>query len=233
MKRTICLLTVLALCLCMSMTAFADEFVPSIGYKDGPEIIKGEQEGKDVTDCLIVSTVKEAEDKVTDITQDDRNLLLEVYQELMNGQMKLPLEKEYVIRDLVDVSYKYNNCRTQEDHGDKPQELKEIGKTLTVVFDMDLAKDEKIIVLVYIENERARSAAGQWVPAEQVTNNGDGTLTVVFEDICPVAFVVEKDGPVADTGDDARDSLVWMAVAMVASAVGIVALIVLKAKKKR
>lgn len=232
MKKAICLLTVLALCLSLSMTAFATEFVASIGAKDGPEIVRGEQDGKDVTDCLIVSSIKEAADKVTDITQHDRDLLLEVYEQLMNGQMKLPLEKEYVIRDLVDISYKYNDCRTQEEHGDKLQELKEIGKTLTVVFDMDLAKDEKITVLVYIENERARSAAGEWVPVEQVTNNGDGTLTVVFEDICPVAFVVEKDGPVADTGDDARDSLVWMAVAMVASAVGIVALIVLRAKKK-
>ena len=233
MKRAICLLTVLALCLCMGVTAFADEFVPSISEKDGPEIVSGEQDGKDVTDCLIVTTIKEAVDKVTDITQQERNLLLEVYEKLMNGQMTLPLDKEYVIRDLVDVSYKYNSCRTQESHGDKAEELKAVDKDLTVVFDLGLAKDEKIIVMVYIENERARSASGQWVPAEQVTNNGDGTLTVVFEDICPVAFVVEKNGPVADTGDAARENLVWMAVAMVASAVGIVALIVLRAKKKR
>ncbi len=232
MKRTICLLTVLALCLCMSVTAFANEFVPSISYKDGAKIVRGEQDGKDVTDCLVVSTIKEAEDKVTDITQNDRDLLLEVYGKLMNGEMTLPLEKEYVIRDMVDISYKYNDCRTQESHDNKHEALKEVGKTLTVVFDMDLAKDEKIIVLVYIENEKARTAEGQWVPAEKVVNNGDGTLTVEFEDICPVAFVVEKTASIPETGDPIRSSIIWVGLALVVSAAGIITLIVLKAKKK-
>lgn len=44
MKKVICLLIVLMLCLSMAAPAFAaeDDFVPSIGYKDGPKIIKGE-----------------------------------------------------------------------------------------------------------------------------------------------------------------------------------------------
>lgn len=231
MKKIICMLTVLVLCLCMSVAAFADEFVPSISYKDGPRIVRAEQDDKDVTDCLVVSTVQEAEDQVTDITQYDRDLLLEVYEKLMTGEMTLPLEKEYVIRDLVDVSYKYENCRTQESHGNKPEALKEVGKTLTITFDMDLAKDEKIIVLTYIENPKARTTEGEWVPAENVVNNGDGTLTVEFEDICPVAFVVERTADVPVTGDAFRNNIVWIAVALVASAAGIVALIVLNKKK--
>ena len=43
MKNCICLLVALMLCLSMAVPAFAaeDNFVPSIGYKDGPEIVKG------------------------------------------------------------------------------------------------------------------------------------------------------------------------------------------------
>lgn len=233
MKKLICLLAVLALCLSMGIPAFAAEndFVPSIGYKDGPGIKEAEMGDKDVTDCLIVTTIKEAEDKVTDITQYDRDLLLDVYDKLMKDEMTLPLENDYVIRDLVDVSYKYNDCRTAEGHGNKPEELKAPGKTVTIIFDMGLDKDEKLIVMTYIENPKARTTEGTWVPVESVVNNGDGTLTVVFEDICPVAFVTELPDS-APTGDSARGPLGLFIGLMVLSAAAIVVLICLKGKKK-
>ena len=225
MKKFVCLLVVLMLCLSMAVPAFAaeDDFVPSIGYKDGPEIIKGEQEDKDVTDCLIVTTTKEAEEKSTDITQDDRDLLLDVYDKLMDDEMTLPVDGDYVIRDLVDVSYKDEDCRQKEDHGNKPEKLKEEGVTVTITFDMGVAPDEVIEVYVYID--------GQWVPVTSVVNNGDGTLTVVFEDICPVAFVT-KLGESAPTGDAARGQLGIFIGLMIFSAAAIVVILCLKGKKK-
>jgi hypothetical protein len=224
MKKVICLLIVLMLCLSMAAPAFAaeDDFVPSIGYKDGPEIIKGEQDEKDVTDCLIVTTIKEAEEKSTDITQDDRDLLLDVYDKLMNDEMTLPIECDYEIRDLVDVSYKYEDCRTAEGHGNKPEELKEEGVTVTITFDMGLCPREVLEVYVYID--------GQWVAVENVVNNGDGTLTVEFEDICPVAFVKTLCNA-APTGDAARNQLGIFIGLMVVSAAAIVVILCLKGKK--
>jgi hypothetical protein len=218
------LLIVLMLCLSMAAPAFAaeDDFVPSIGYKDGPEIIKGEQDEKDVTDCLIVTTIKEAEEKSTDITQDDRDLLLDVYDKLMNDEMTLPIECDYEIRDLVDVSYKYEDCRTAEGHGNKPEELKEEGVTVTITFDMGLCPREVLEVYVYID--------GQWVAVENVVNNGDGTLTVEFEDICPVAFVKTLCNA-APTGDAARNQLGIFIGLMVVSAAAIVVILCLKGKK--
>jgi hypothetical protein len=225
MKKVICLLIVLMLCLSMAAPAFAaeDDFVPSIGYKDGPEIIKGEQDEKDVTDCLIVTTIKEAEEKSTDITQDDRDLLLDVYDKLMNDEMTLPIECDYEIRDLVDVSYKYEDCRTAEGHGNKPEELKEEGVTVTITFDMGLCPREVLEVYVYID--------GQWVAVENVVNNGDGTLTVEFEDICPVAFVKTLCNA-APTGDAARNQLGIFIGLMVVSAAAIVVILCLKGKKQ-
>jgi hypothetical protein len=212
------------LCLSMAVPAFAaeDDFVPSIGYKDGPEIIKGEQDEKDVTDCLIVTTIKEAEEKSTDITQDDRDLLLDVYDKLMKDEMTLPIECDYEIRDLVDVSYKYEDCRTAEGHGNKPEELKEEGVTVTITFDMGLCPREVLEVYVYID--------GQWVAVENVVNNGDGTLTVEFEDICPVAFVKTLCNA-APTGDAARNQLGIFIGLMVVSAAAIVVILCLKGKK--
>ena len=225
MKKVICLLIVLMLCLSMAAPAFAaeDDFVPSIGYKDGPEIIKGEQDEKDVTDCLIVTTIKEAEEKSTDITQDDRDLLLDVYDKLMKDEMTLPIECDYEIRDLVDVSYKYEDCRTAEGHGNKPEELKEEGVTVTITFDMGLCPREVLEVYVYID--------GQWVAVENVVNNGDGTLTVEFEDICPVAFVKTLCNA-APTGDAARNQLGIFIGLMVVSAAAIVVILCLKGKKQ-
>lgn len=63
--------------------------------------------------------------------------------------------------------------------------------------------------------------------------HGDGTLTVEFEDICPVAFVVEKDETIAPTGDTAGDNLIFLVIAMVLCAAGVVVLVSMKFRKKK
>lgn len=52
-------------------------------------------------------------------------------------------------------------------------------------FDIGVAEDAKMVVLH--QNE----ATGNWirVPDNLVTNNGDGSLTVYFDDLCPIAFM--------------------------------------------
>jgi hypothetical protein len=140
----------------------------------------------------------------------------------MKDEMRLPLENDYVIRDLVDVSYKYNDCRTAKGHGNRPEELKEEGVTVTITFDMGLCPREVLEVYVYID--------GQWVAVENVVNNGDGTLTVEFEDICPVAFVKTLCNA-APTGDAARNQLGIFIGLMVVSAAAIVVILCPKGKK--
>ena len=74
MKRS-CVLLALLLLAVLAMPAFAaeNEFVPSITYKDGPEIEKAQQEKEDVTPCLVVTSIIQAKNKDTDIHQEDRN----------------------------------------------------------------------------------------------------------------------------------------------------------------
>ena len=208
------------------------EFVPSITYKDGLTITKVETnmviDGKDwsegIKECVEVTSIAQAKEKSTDLSQDDRDFLLEVYEDLANGDMLLPLPGDYVIRDLVDISFKYENCTCDEEHGHKDECLAGDGVTLTITFDMGVAPDAKVIVMTYIDNS--------WKDIKSVVNNGDGTVTCVFEDICPVAFVVDdnvvKTTPF--TGDTAGQQLPLYAGTAAASAAGIALLMVLKRK---
>ena len=223
MKKVISLIVALALCASLACPVFAagQTFVPSIGYKDGPEIVEADPYGE----CLIVTSIDQAGKKTTDIAQEDRDLLLEVYEKLDKGTMKLPLEGDYVIRDLVDVSWMKTAC---VDAGQGHKEwLEEDNTQVEVTFRMGVKKNVDVIVLVYVD--------GEWVPAESVKNNGNGTVTVKFEDICPVAFCVNRnvipDAP--QTGDVNSLYLALFGGLMVASAAGLVVLLLSWKKQRR
>ena len=228
MKRLICMLICLTLCAGLILPVVAAEslFTPSIIDKEGPGVEDAILDGEKVDECVVVTTIEQARNGSTDISQEDRDLLLEVYEQLLDGSMKLPLDGDYVIRDLVDVSFEYEDCRQIDEHGNKPEKLAQEGVTLTVTFDLGVGPYEDVVVLAYVD--------GQWVRIENVKNNGNGTITCVFEDICPVAFVVDgkEDGKNPTTGDTAGNQLMLVVGMLVLSAAGIVSLTVVKAGKK-
>lgn len=207
-------------------------FVPSITYKDGPDLLSvisnalGEGDGESIIKCLVTTSVQEAKLGTTDISQEERDLLISVYEGLTEGSMKLPLEKEHVIRDLIDLNFFFNACRENVDHQKKVENLKEDGVTMTVDFRMNVAKDETVLVYCYVNKE--------WVPAEEVINNGDGTLTCKLEDVGPLAFVVSGEAPSETpwTGDVVGSNMgLWIGL-MAVCAAGIVALIIIRKKMK-
>lgn len=217
------------------------EFVPSVTYKEGPVVVDVDTNiktkdvdwsGDGIDECIVVTNVKQARNKSTDLSQEARDLLIEVYEAMERGEMVLPLKDGYVVRELVDVSFKYEACQLLESHGDKDSNLTDDGTTLSIIFDMDLDPEEKIIVMTYIN--------GEWVPVEDVENNGDGTLTCVFEDICPVAFIKEGED-IADraatdnpfSGDPMVKTMgIWVGL-MVVCVVGIVVLVVSMNRKRK
>lgn len=139
-----------------------------------------------IADCIVVTSVVEAEEKTTDISQEARDLLLDIYDRMVNGDETLPIEESFSIRELVDVSFKYEACELLEDHGNKAEIVKLPGVTLNVSFDLGVDAEETVVVMTYVEVDGEM----KWVEIESVTNNGDGTVSCVFEDICPVAFAV-------------------------------------------
>ena len=229
MKKIICLLAVLLLCMSLVVPALAaeNEFVPSITYKDGVEVEDAVMDEEEVDDCIVVTSIKEADEKSTDISQEERDELIELYEKLNNGEMELPLDGDYIIREMVDVSFEYEDCRCEESHGSKAEHLKESGVTLTVTFDLGISRGTDLKVLVYVD--------GQWVLVEDVTINADGSVTVVFEDICPVVFCVGRSsgGSIPQTGDVMGRRLgLWFGL-LGASVAAIVVLVVLRRKANR
>ena len=227
MRKIMSLMVALLLFVGLVCPAMAAEsvFVPSISYKDVPEIEEAEQDGKDVTGCLVVTSITGAREKTTDIYQEDRDLLLDVYKKLDNGEMKLPLDEDYVIRELVDVSWQKTSC-VEAEHGHK-QWLQKENTTVSVTFDLGVNKSTEVVVMAYLD--------GKWVEAESVVNNGNGTVTVVFEDICPVAFCVKRSTQVEPpkTGDPAAGNLPMYRAVLVVSAVALVALLIWRGKKRK
>lgn len=226
MRRMICLLGVLLVCATLVCPALAaDTFVPSISYKDGPDVDGATMGNASVGDCVVVTSVAQAEDKSTDITQDARDLLLDVYKKLSDGSMKPPVEG-YVIRELVDVSFKQSACVENDAHN-HAEELAKDGTTIKVTFDLGVAKSTKVAVKTYTN--------GAWEDVVAVTNNGDGTVTVEFEHFCPVAFCVEQDAevPPSQTGDEAGQNMfLWIAL-MVVSLAAVVVLVILGRKRAK
>lgn len=224
MKKMICLLTALLLCVMVVSPAYAaEEFVPSISYKDEPEMDEAEMNGEDVLDCLVVTSIQEALEGTTDIPEDALELLLQVYEELLSGEMELPVDEDgYVILDLADVSW-LPDCTEEHDH---EEWLENFGTTLDITFDLGIAIEDEVLVFVFVD--------GEWVEVETI-NNGDGTVTCIFEEICPVAFTVREGEEVAPppTGDLAIGQLMLWGGLMAVSALTLVFVLVMRRKESQ
>lgn len=229
MRRMMCILAAMMLCFCLVVPAMAAEssFVPSIDYKDGPEIIEAEMGEDDLIHCLVVTSIPEARNASTNIYQKTRDLLLAVYEALSNGSMTLPLEDDYVIRELVDVSFMVP-CVERDNH---EEQLEQEGVAIDLTFDLGVAADENVVVLAY-KNGDSANLNGEWkfVP---VVNNGNGTVTCTFEHFCPVAFCVGGELPPAQTGDVAGQNLIVWFVLMAVSSAAVVILLINRRKFMR
>lgn len=234
MKKLIALLTVLMICISLAVPAAAAEkgFVPSISYKPAPEIVPvtdpdgnpaiavlRDADGNIIAyiteNCLVITSVSEAETS-TEIPEDAAALLLELYQKLLSGDMTLPYDKldgnpdgqNMIIRDLFDASWL---C------ADHPELLAQDGVTMDIIFDLGVEAKRDVYGMVYLD--------GQWVPTVKCVNNGDGTVTCTFDELCPIVFAVEGSSDSSKTGD--VDNTIWWTLAAVAALAAIVVLTVI------
>lgn len=251
MKKGICMLLVLIMCVGTVLPAYAVGFVPSITYKSVPEVIGGvlkdlenAAEELDIQGCIVVTSITQAEKKETDITQEARDLLLETYEKLSNGAMDLfefaeesadpeattpetPTmglhygEKDFVVIQLVDVSLAKKKC-IDDPHGHKEiLEREDVNAVLD--FDLGVSADAVVVVLHFHE--------GKWIPVERTVNNGDGTVTCEFEHFCPVAFCIEAEEQEAPVKAD-FSWVLWL-ILLLACAAAIVVLVILRQKNKK
>ena len=214
MKKVICLIQALILCVLLATPIFAEEsiFVPSISYKDGIEIVASEMNEMDMMGCVIATSVSGARNGVTDIKAEERELLLDVYQKLENDTLKLPINNEYVIRDLVSINFKNVGC-VEAGHGHK-EWLEKDNTVIEITFKSNKVEEGKRLEVYTYKN-------GEWIRNE-VVDNGDGTITVTFEDIGPVAFCIvdpaSEPKPVGGCGCK-KFNWIWLLILLLSAAV--------------
>lgn len=207
MKKAISCLLALTMLLVFSLGAVAEsvDFVVSITNKGAPSLVvidtengqnvigrlrnaAGELLSTEHDDCVVITSVSDAPNSTT-IPEDAKNLLLSVYDELKDNGTQLSVlcpglndlvadklgegknADALVVRDVFDIS---SVCEDLSTH------LPEDGTTLDLTFDLSVG-DELVAAMVYVDG------AWQVVPT---VNNGDGTVTCTFEELCPVAFMV-------------------------------------------
>lgn len=243
MKRLFACVAMLAILISLAVPAFAAkaEFTPSVSGKPAPVIVPTtddagkpsagvihDKDGAIVDyvgmDHLVVTPISEAETS-TKIPAASKDLLLDVNSKLISGAMTLPYEKfgdelknkKMVIRDLFDASFVCDDCQPILDVE---------GNTLDITFDLGISKGVDIYAMTYIN--------GEWVPVVKTVNNGDGTITVTFEDICPIAFsIVDGDlTPPVVTGDQPVDAK-WFIIGGVALAAIVVLTVVFVLDNKK
>lgn len=211
--------------LVMTVPTFAADFVPSIGEKPSPEIEKGEivdGDGNKIEDLfggdIIITPIGGVDD--ADIPQDAKDKLEESYKELLNsglGAIEGLVDKlkdalgdeadadDLTIRDLFDVTVT---------DPDILEIIKDGGK-LKVTFNVNMDADEFLAVLVYVD--------GEWVLASNYIINADGTVTVVLDQLGPVAFLTAArdmyaDGQNIPSTGDATNVALWAGAGVAAAA---------------
>jgi len=240
MKKVLSILVAMLLCVSLVLPAYAAEdigFVPSITYKPAPEIVPVydengnpyiaviKDENGDVIDlveagCLIVTPIAHVWDEEIFVPKEIEDLLLYLYTSLNDGSMEIPYEKHdaglvsenMAIRDLFDARW---GC---EEH---PKMLAPKGVVLELTFDLGIMPDVEVFVQSYDE------ATGIWEPIVSTVNNGDGTLTCVFEHLCGIEFSVEIERTPEKAGFNAMP---WV-VLLILAAAALVGILVVKKKK--
>lgn len=247
MKKWMTSLLAIVMCIALAAPVMAADFVKSVTYKPAPELVSDDdgivghivdEDGNILSDehedCFLITPIAES-DSLGEKYPEAQELLEKTYEEFTSGEKKLSdvpglnelAEKElgegktgddFVIRDFFDIMILCD---------DYPL-LKEEGNTIDLTFDVGIASGAYMVAMVYID--------GEWQLVE-LKNNGDGTVTGTFEDVCPVAFLVPADSIVEETpttGDNNFKTITtWSVVAILALGAMVAAVTVYRRKMEK
>ena len=243
MRRIICLIVAVVLCLSFAAPAFAaNGFVPSITYKPNPEIVPIKDENGeeavgvirnskgDVVDyvyhsCFQITPIAHVWDPEIEVPEYIEDLLIYVYEGLNKGELEIDYKKfeaelnaaDMVIRDLFDIRW---FC---EEHAAL---LKEQGNTVDIIFDLGVVSDAEIFVATFDETTK------DWTPIVKTVNNGDGTVTCTFEHFCAISFSMAMPGSNVPVDDVQAPNLLPWIILLIVTIIAVVVILVVKNKKK-
>ena len=252
MKKILCLLTVLLLCVNLAVPVFAteDAFVPSITYKPEPELVPVvDEDGNPVVDedgneyigvvvevvddevisyvatgCLEITPIAHVWDPEEEVPEDVEDDLLTVYDGLKEGTMEIPYQQE-TIQQVTDLGKKLV-VRDLFDARwcchDHPEMVAPKGITVKLTFDMGVMPDAELIAHSVDEQ------TGEWDEAVEVVNNQDGTITVELEHLCVVAIsmAIDSGEPPVEEGPN----MLWWIILLI---IAVIALLFFLLRKKK
>ncbi len=239
MKKAISLILSLVMVFGLSVSAFAaeDDFRPSVDSKDHPVIVPQDFNGISF-DALILDENNEVIEGIHIVTErrPDGEIIITAYSEIEVADERVNvvyMQTSYkeilsarslkelndliplgmIVRDFFDITlvgaYK---------------DIFKDGKKLQIKFDIGAQLKEKLMVLTRCSDESG------WEFVESVTINPDGTITVIFDKLCPIIFLTEDTGAVQSpaTSDFASTALWSLAIIF-----GIGSICMIVASKKR
>ena len=234
MKKTICIFMVMMILVAMAVPASAEsEFVPSISYKDHPELVEPpvvivpgvEVQEQMEEHCIEIIPVAEAIEKPEQERSQKEKVLVDVYEKLNDNTMEIPAFGEraehMVIRDLFLVILDCENLHPHQDHAEY---LRNPNAYVELVFDIGISPSEEVEVMIYTasqwvitEMKTKSSPEGQWDRPVKVENNGDGTITCAVKQSGIVAFCMEGEAaPTPPQSEDVREfNWLWLIVLLV------------------
>lgn len=208
MRKTLCIVTALVICLTLAISVAAESFVPSITAKPAPEVVKGNDaktpaievvnekdvqvESFDVNHVVIIPVADKDKAHVDDEVQA---ALAEAYETLSAPNVKL----DKVMPELVNVieeaakedpslkNVKANDLVVKDLFSVSVSEelakvLETEGNALKLTFDAKVEKGQFVVVMVCVD--------GKWVPVDFVIN-ADGTITCTMEVVGVVAILTK------------------------------------------
>ena len=197
MKKVLRALSLALVIAMLAVTAFADSYVPSIQQKKamGIKTVTATEVKHPATDVVVTPLVDGEK-----LSEEDQKLLDEAYNSILEaGSVRKAAPKlvemledeenktlnlnvdDFVVRDLVLVQF-------------VNEELKKDGVKVTVQFELNVDKDEDVLVMRYVPSEEEKDTY-EWVPValDDVTVNANGTVDVVLDGEGPVAFLVKAE----------------------------------------
>lgn len=200
MKRTLCIITALVICLTIAVTTVAaDVFVPSVTAKPAPEVVTGDNnevkiEVVDNNDKTVdhfepvhIEVTPVADKDKTSVDKEVKEALTDAYTTLSSTDAKL----EEVMPSLTDVAaegkVKVADLVVKDlfhvavsDEIEKALETE--GNALKLTVDAKIAKNQFVAVMVCVD--------GEWIPVDFVVNE-DGSITCMMDVVGVVAILVK------------------------------------------
>lgn len=205
MKKALSLILSIIMVFSISAVAFAaeDDFRPSVDSKDHPVIVPQDFNGVSF-DALILDENNEVVEGIHIVTEkkSDGQIIVTAYSEIEVADervnvvyMQASYEEILSARSLKELNDLIPLGMIVRDFFDITlvgafKDIFKEGKKLQIKFDIGAQLKEKLMVLTRCSDESG------WEFVESVTINPDGTVTVIFDRLCPIIFLTEDTGAV-------------------------------------